>query len=90
MDDAKFKLNRQAQKIYSPHTTRKKNLPFEYKLNSKSSDKTYRREQKRSGLGSSKISSWVDVIGNGAHSEINSNMYRNKENPEMNISGYKK
>ena len=67
--------------MYSPHTTRKKNLPFEYKLNSKSSDKTYRKDQKRSGVSSSKLSSWADVKNNGANSEINSNMYRNREKP---------
>mmetsp|Transcript_10592 Transcript_10592/g.9339 ORF Transcript_10592/g.9339 Transcript_10592/m.9339 type:complete len:153 (+) Transcript_10592:829-1287(+) len=77
-------------KVYSPRTTRKENLPFEYKLNSKSSDKTYRKEQKKTTLASSKLSSWAEVKNIGANSEINSNLYRNHENPEINSSDVKK
>ena len=81
---AKFKCfrKRAKAKIYSPHTTRRENLPFEYKLNSKKYDKTHRKDHKKPNLASSKISSWTDVVG--ATSEMNSNVYRNKENQDIN------
>lgn len=40
-------------------------------------------------MSSSKISSWMENI-NGNNSEMNSNMYRNRENPEMQLSVYKR
>lgn len=76
--------------MYSPHTSRRENLPFEYKENSKKLDKTYRKMAKNPGIASSKISSWTDAVGNITNSEMNSNIYRSKENQDMNAASYKK
>ena len=79
-------VNGKRHKIYSPHTTRKENIPFEYKFSSK--DKNNRKEFKKLCLSSSKISCWVDAKNTCANSELNSNLYRNVENPES-YSTYK-
>jgi len=42
-----------------------------------------KKDIKNSWFSSSKFSSWVDAINNGATSEINSNMYRNWENTAL-------
>jgi len=80
---------RSLSKYTIPQTTRKEQFPFEYKLNHKSSDKTYRKELKKPGVPSSKISSWAEMIGNGVNSEMSSNIYRTKENHDTN-NGCKK
>lgn len=81
---------RSLTKYTVPHTTRKEQFPFEYKLNHKASDKKYRKEMKKSGIPSSKLSSWAEIIGKGGNPDISSSKFRNEENQDINIVAYKK
>lgn len=82
---------RTQSKIYSPHTSRKENLPFEHKIFTRGAEKSIgSREAKKSCLSSSKISSWAEAMTSGGAGEMSSNLYRNRETLEPQTSTYKR